>query len=134
MSDIKLKWGPRTISVPDGVRAAWGARLIFPDDVVWNRCDCDGEQEEKDALLAWLNGTVGARPWEHARVMAANGLLHAGGSEQVTLYEDDRGVVLASPQRSHGYLYAIAYLKPGADTACKRACATPDARSGRLLA
>jgi hypothetical protein len=29
----------------------------------------------------------------------------------VTLYEDERGIVRANPQGSHGYLYVAAWLK-----------------------
>jgi hypothetical protein len=106
MSDLKLGYGLRNI--PADVTTAWGARWIWPNDMVHNRQDLQGP--DKDKLIAWLNGGAIAA----ARV-AAPSLIQIGLSpredREVVLYEDERGVIKANPQGSHGYLYVAAWLK-----------------------
>jgi len=110
--DMTLRFGLRGAAPPDA-SAVWGARWIYPDDAVWDRQDCVGAKREREALLAWLSERAGARPALRARRLHETGRLRSTGGEQVTLFEDERGIVAANPRRSAGYLYLAAWLKPG---------------------
>jgi hypothetical protein len=46
-----------------------------------------------------------------ARRQADRFELKSDAQHTVTLFEDERGIVLASPQASYGYLYVAAWLK-----------------------
>lgn len=106
MSDLKLAFGLR--AVPASVGTAWGARLIWPADLVHDRQDLKGPDAER--LQAWLN----SGPLVHAltRMRAGDRAgLSPTDDRVVVLYESDEGVIKANPQRSHGYLYVAAWLK-----------------------
>lgn len=100
-----------------GLRSAdadpvWGARWIWPDDIVWDRTDLKASDEGRAAdLKDWLNAgpLMGARL--HAAELARTYQLGPRDDVDVTLYEDDRGTIVANPQASHGYLYVAAWLK-----------------------
>jgi hypothetical protein len=117
-----LKFGLRD-AVPPEALAAWGARLIYPDDVLADRSDCVGSDQARRELLDYLREHVGARPWERAREMHNRGELHARDTSDVTLYEDERCIVLANPRGGSGYLYVAAWMKPPSEPA---ASATPE--------
>ena len=93
--------------LPDGVRAAWGARFIFPDDLLHDRTGIFGDEAERKALIAWLNGGA----LRAIRDAASNAGLRPNESREVVLYEDDKGKAVANPNASHGYLYVAAWLK-----------------------
>ncbi len=100
--------------LPDDVTVAWGARMIWPDDLVWDRQGCAGGAEgelERRELLDWLGGGAGDAMRAEARGLRASGELTPGSEEIVTLYEDAAGKVVGSPQGSFGYLYVAAWLK-----------------------
>jgi hypothetical protein len=113
MNKLELAFGRRTH--PDNVRAVWGARLIFPNDLVWNRQDVQSESDEaKDELVAWLNGPGhGDGALSKALLMLRNpgelGLTSSGDNE-VVIYEDEDGKIIGSAQKSYGYLYCAAWL------------------------
>lgn len=99
--------------LPEGVRVAWGARFIWPDDMLYDRQGCDGGEPggvERRDLLAWLDAGAGAGARVAARVWAESGRLTLDSDETVTLYKDEYGKVVGSPQSSHGYLYVAAWL------------------------
>jgi hypothetical protein len=96
-----LKHGP--------ILAAWGARLIWPNDLVPNRTDAIGEQADKDRLFALLNERA-PQPKDYPAILARAGITTASNA-CVALYEDDEVLVMASPQGSHGYLYVTGVLK-----------------------
>ena len=114
---------PRTMfglfaAVPETVADAWGARLIYPDDLLHDRQGWKGEASPE--LVAWLNGKSGAAGALHLALKNARKLdqarpmrLSRDGRQMVTLYRDDLGVIVASPQGSHGYLYAAGWLHNG---------------------
>ena len=110
MSDLKLAWGAN-VTLPEGVAAAWGARLIWPDDLVWDRQSSAGSDEGKAALETWLNSGRLKEALAVARQKARDYELRPDESRLVTLWETDRGIVVANPQSSHGYLYVAAWLK-----------------------
>jgi hypothetical protein len=102
-------------ALPEGVTVAWGARWIFPDDILWDRTSWIGEDgSERVALARWLDG--GNEPkagalWK-ARTTARHILTET--SEQTTLFEDAHGIIVANTNRSFGYVYVAAWLKGGA--------------------
>jgi hypothetical protein len=107
MSDLSLSLAFGLRAIPSGVRTAWGARLIWPADLVHDRQDLKGP--DADDLRAWLNaGPLGIAL---ARMREDRAGLIPSESRTITLYEDETGVIKADPQGSHGYLYVAAWLK-----------------------
>lgn len=103
-------------SCPEGA-AIWGARWIWPNDLVYDRQDMVGSDEERTRLLGWLNASAPAAPTPlgaamvQAKTLALTYELSPADVRVVTLFEDDLGIIQASPQGSHGYLYVAAWLK-----------------------
>lgn len=83
-------------AVPKTAKAAWGARMIFPNDLVG-----DTPSGKSPLQLARLTALAMSNSYE----------LLPNGHEQVTLYEDEFGIIVANPRGSHGYLYVAAWLK-----------------------
>lgn len=108
MSDLKLAFGMNNI--PADVTTAWGARLIWPNDLVHDRQDLSGPT--KGLLAQWLNGGALRVALDNAASLAGRYELKQSENREVTLYEDEAGVIKANPQASHGYLYVAAWLKP----------------------
>lgn len=96
---------------PDSAPAVWGARFIFPDDMVHNRVGLIGSDKGKDRLIDWLNSGA----LQGARDFARKNLFNQGSDEVVTLYEDASGIVVGNPRRSFGYLYVAAWLRTAQD-------------------
>jgi hypothetical protein len=114
--DTKLiiSYGRR--NYPDDVRAVWGARLIWPDDLLWDRQDIAAHDEEsKAALTAWLNGPNrgdGAlKAMKEALATPYTLGLASDKDDEAVIYEDDKGKIIGSAQSSFGYLYVCAWLK-----------------------
>ena len=98
--------------VPEGVGAAWGARWIFPDDIVWDRTSWySPDMEAYEALKTWLDSGALMKARVAARERSRSGALTPVGQETVVLHQDEVGKIVANPQRSHGYLYVAAWLK-----------------------
>jgi hypothetical protein len=102
-------------ALPENVEMAWGARLIYPDDLLWDRQGClpsdtYEKQHMKADLLTWLSAGAGDAARREARALAEERELHAMDQHVLTLYEDKDGIVVGSPQGSGGYLYLAAYL------------------------
>jgi hypothetical protein len=100
-------------ALPKGLTTAWGARLIFPCDLLHDRQSFPGlETPAGMRLQEWLNkGGALAKALATAKRMARNFQLSAEQSKQVILFEDETGIIVANPQSSYGYLYAAAWLK-----------------------
>jgi hypothetical protein len=109
------KFGLRSAAPTDAV-AVWGARWIWPDDEVWDRQDIVGRSDhDRHVLFEWLtppDGVALRAARAEARRMAGAWDLGAREDRQVTLYEDDQGIIVGNPQSSGGYLYVSAWLKP----------------------
>jgi hypothetical protein len=105
-TDLKLAFGC-VKALPEGTTTAWGARLIWPNDLVWDRQDMVGPEREE--LARWLNDGV----LRSVLRMLGEGRFDLRRDEDrtLTLYEDETGRVVGNPQGSHGYLYAAAWLK-----------------------
>jgi len=116
----ELRFGYRR-GIPEGITTAWGARLIAPDDLVWDRQDLVAESDEdKAALIEWLNGGAIAKMREalRERYSPYGGRYH-GESEIVptedrehVLYQDETGIIVGNTNASHGYVYVSGWLKP----------------------
>lgn len=91
------------------VKAAWGARMIFPNDLVHDRTDMCGDRDDKDKLLAWLSSVPQPNDLRFINAVHAN----TGPRDEnvFTIFEDDKGIMQASAQSSSGYLYVSAWLK-----------------------
>ena len=118
---MKTKTKPDTVhlqfglsaAVPPTAKAAWGARLIWPAELLYDRQGfyrwdtLDGQR-----LKSWLNDDGNLhRALDAAGRMARRFELAASDNRGVTLYEDETGIVLGNPLASFGYLYVAAYLK-----------------------
>jgi hypothetical protein len=112
---LRIAFGRQTF--PDNAQAVWGARLIWPNDLVWDRQDIAGQTgDAKDALVAWLNGP---NRGDGAIRAALDRLAHpatnfgweGNSTDEAVIYEDDRGIIVGSPQGSYGYVYVAAWLK-----------------------
>jgi hypothetical protein len=99
--------------IPEGTRAAWGARCIFPNDVVHDRTGFadTGDAEAKRELAEYLRTTVKGTPFMALGELARDYVLVGSRDEEHVIYEDDVAIVKANPQASHGYVYVVAYLK-----------------------
>lgn len=105
-----LRFGLRD-AVPPDAPAAWGARLIYPDDLVWDRTDAVGHEDVRRALLDYLRKEVRDLPFKKARERHNRGELHQSGVENVILYEDERVKMVGNPRGGSGYLYVAAWFK-----------------------
>jgi hypothetical protein len=92
-----------------GIPAVWGARLIAPADLVHDRQDLvSSDDEAREALIHWLNngGIRGALDFLRGAYLSGS------SSERTTCFEDERGIIVGSPQGSYGYIYVTGWLKP----------------------
>jgi len=107
MSDLKLGYGCNK-ALPEEVTTAWGARWIYPNDVVWNRQDLKGPNSE--ALKNWLNaGALNAARIEATR-LAKSWQMFQDKDYTYVLHSDDDGMIVGNPQGSYGYLYVAGWL------------------------
>jgi hypothetical protein len=96
-------------AVPDEVKTAWGARLIAPNDLLYDRQDLSTDsKEDKAELVAWLNGGAIREALDWLR---DNRYTFPDG-EQFTVFEDSDGIIVANTNRSGGYVYVAGWLKP----------------------
>lgn len=109
MPDLKLAYGLNA-AIPDGAHTAWGARLIWPNDLVFNRQDLRGEATGE--LKDWLNGGVLREVLDRlARLAHDDPTFTSGVNAPVRIYDDADGTVYANPNGSYGYVYVAAWLK-----------------------
>ena len=114
---LQLGWGASAY-VPEGAPAAWGARLIYPNDLVWDRQDMQGEPSHRAALSAWLNGTdthaeIGALrlALDKATELDLLGGIRGSMNTMVVLHDDTAGRIVGNPNASYGYLYVAGWLR-----------------------
>jgi hypothetical protein len=108
MTDLKLAFGA-TRSIPKGVTTAWGARLIWPNDLLHDRQDLVGPKA--DDLKGWLNGGALRLALDKAAELGRGFDLSPRDDRTVVLHHDDRGVIVGNPQGSGGYFYVAAWLE-----------------------
>ena len=109
---VRLAYG-YSPGVPEGVKTAWGARLIAPNDLVWDRQDLVAENDEAKAkLIAWLNGSpegTGAILQMRERLLELRYDLR--GDKEVVLIDDEHGRIVGNERNSGGYVYVAGWLK-----------------------
>lgn len=99
-------------AVPDGVTTAWGARLIAPNDLVWDRQDLDAiDDDAKTALVWWLNGDPHGTGAIKRMLEALASTRLAESDEVSTIFEDEHGIIVGSTNGASGYVYVAGWLK-----------------------
>jgi hypothetical protein len=110
--DMGLSFGYNA-GLPEGVRSAWGARLIVGQDgyvdLVHNRTDFFPEGDWTE-LREWLNGGVLRKALDTLSDKLKAYEVRTREAAEVTLYEDAYGKVVGNTNASHGYFYVAAYL------------------------
>lgn len=114
------RWGLPGVVPVDAV-AAWGARMIVHQDgsvdVLWDRVgDDNGPRSEE--LCHMIDARFPIRP-DLAGVLASllsSYEMSTREGEDFVLYLDDRMVVHANTNGSHGYCYVTAWLYEEGDT------------------
>lgn len=94
---------------PDGAVRAWGARAIYQRqriELLWDRQNWQPDEKPPVEFEDWIN-QIGL-PW--LRKTCTDRYI-TPDSSTVLLYEDGPYGIEASPQRSYGYLYIVAYEK-----------------------
>lgn len=99
-------------AIPETVTTAWGARAIFPNDLVFDRQDMQGD--DRQPLTHWLNSGALKKALETAGTLRSRYKISSDGAQRVILHSDKTGVIVASPRSSCGYLYIAAWLHDGA--------------------
>lgn len=85
---------------PEGLRAVWGARLIAPNDLLWDRQDLVYEDDAvKAELVAWLN--TGALKQALDRL----------GRDRVMLHQEDREFLVFEDATGRIVGYVAGWLK-----------------------
>lgn len=110
-----------TRGVPTHVGTAWGCRAIVEQsgmlDVLWDRIALAGPDQVQ--LAEHLNqhlDTACARASELLRTQ----VMRTDRDQEFVLYEDPSVVIKGNTQRSHGYLYLCAYLRPRCDAPARQ--------------
>ena len=90
--------------------AVWGARLIAPADLVWDRQDIDSDDDAaKAALVDWLNGGAIREALNALREYRV--IIRGNEEDRHTIFEDETGIIVGSAQASYGYVYVLGWLK-----------------------
>lgn len=98
-------------AVPKTATTCWGARLIFPDDLLPDRQSfANLETPQGQKLQQWLNGGALKEALTRAKRFAVNGTIDPGAHGEYVLHLDKVGTVVGDAQSSHGYLYVAAWL------------------------
>lgn len=110
---VSLQFGLARV-VPEGVGTAWGARWIYPDDMLPDRQSVGGDEGKEWAQLQkWLDSGPIGKAREKAEYANTAGTMTHDSSETFILWKDSVGVVVGSPNRSYGYLYVAAWIHFG---------------------
>lgn len=114
ISGLSLTYGYNQ-AIPKDVGGVWGARLIWPNDLLWDRQSIarhedQASDEELERLTGWLNSIAVKEmreklsdPWKLG--------LHPNEDMEAIIYEDEIGKIIGNTLGSHGYVYVVAYLK-----------------------
>lgn len=109
-SELRLAFGYNK-GIPADAQAVWGARLIWPDDLVWDRQDLVTKDEaSKEVLIDWLNKIGISKMRENLRMPYTLGL-HPIQDIEAVIYEDEIGKIIGNSNASAGYIYVVGWLK-----------------------
>lgn len=105
---MRLAFGHK---VHEGVRAAWGARLIVGQDghvdLVHDRQDAQGDWAD---LKTWLDGGALREALDNLSDMLKSYEVKTREDSPVTLYRDDDGKIVGNTNASGGYFYIAGWL------------------------
>jgi len=101
-------------AVPEGVKAAWGARFIVTQDghvdLPPDRQGFSGDQADRDDLL---NDMIAVCPLsnlkERIRGMLTTGIVDTRVAGQVLIYTDEHIRIVGDSKASAGYFYVAAF-------------------------
>src|SRR5262245_17331456 len=94
-------------AAPKTSKAVFGARLIWPDDLVHDRTSFPGyETPDGQKLCKWLDSGALRKALD-----AVTEKLDFNSNRTVVLHEDKTAIVKGNPQGSYGYVYIAAWLK-----------------------
>jgi hypothetical protein len=106
-------------ALPPRTKVAWGARLIYPDDLVPDRKSQFGmyDPEKREytpkgqKLREWLNNGALGKALKASRFVFPRSYDSSGiDPERIkVMYEDEAGVIKGCP--AGGYVYVAAWLK-----------------------
>jgi hypothetical protein len=111
------------VAVPNGTKAAWGARAIFAMphygckafmDLLYDRqgtCYLDGHKDAVQTLTGLLNKGALATAQARFNTLVQAGEVHTRECGEVVLYDDDTIKMVGNSNGSHGYFYVAAWLK-----------------------
>lgn len=127
---LSLRWG-WDAAIPDGCKAAWGARLIVTQDGHVDRVpDRVGPAKGNDPvaeehLFLHLDRVVKKQPFEQLKRMLEQGIVRTsadafGSGAMHTVYADRTVVARGTTNGSGGYFYLTIYLRPAPDTHAMR--------------
>jgi len=113
--DNRLPFGYNA-GLPEGVKAAWGARLIVTQDGSTDfLSDRQGGFGGNDALYAWLDGGAVTAARAKASELLKAYRMSTRESGEFVLHEDGLGRIVGNTNGSAGYLYIAAWLFTDAD-------------------
>ena len=107
---LQLEFGLNAV-LPEWVVTAWGARLIYPNDLLQNRQSMFGRETDKQLLVDWLNAGALRDALYNAGQLHMKRKMTPIDHHEFTLYEDATGIIVGNPNASHGYLYVAAWFK-----------------------
>jgi len=110
MKKLQLEFG-LNVAIPAWAAVAWGARLIYPNDLLHDRQSMAGDDSGKSLLVTWLNGGALRDALYNAGQLHMKGKMSPRDHKEFTLYEDETGIIVGNPNQSHGYLYVAAWFK-----------------------
>lgn len=112
MTDMTLAFCNRGAVPKVPVEAIWGARLIAPSDLVYDRQDLKAATDDaKSELMDWLNPEGGKAIGRMLDWLRENYWKIRGQSGFMAAVEDDDGVIFVGTNGPSGYVYATGYLK-----------------------
>lgn len=113
MAKKALEFG---LQPPKGTKVAWGARAIFKPihqnpmiDILWDRQDAFGPQEEREALVGWVKDR--GLPEIERQISDHPKLFTLTREKALFKFREGDYVIEANPKASAGYLYIGAWKK-----------------------
>lgn len=106
----RLKFGYNR-GLPADVATAWGCRAVVQQGQVDYPVDRESGFGDWKSLVEYVLFERHGSCLVEAERLFVSGELTTKEDREVVLFDDDRAVVKANPQRSHGFLYICAYFK-----------------------
>lgn len=112
LANKDMKFG-YSAGVPDEVTDGWGARLILSNgdvDMLPDRQGYFGNAETVNVFCNHLNSVK--NKWRgNVKTLYYSGEIDSSKSNHVTIYEDEKVILVGNTNGSFGYLYVAGWLK-----------------------